>query len=232
MFGFLTGLTNCFAGTSYQIVPVHPVFAAVIISELVQANALCLCAICADSGVSNAFYSPLSARAAHLRKAFAPTPPFPRLVCAARSRPDQPSPSPPSRSGSTNGAGPVSAEQMRDVGPYNMLLGEMPACPYHGRRVSPPSREDSSPEVPTHPTTITGRPTVTYHPPTPWDLGPFPPSLRTEARPAMRALGSKETFESANDIFTKAFTQGFAWEVPARFSFSIEPVFVRTVIGA
>ena len=40
---------------------------------------------------------------------------------------------PPTRSGSTNGAGPVSAEQMRDVGPYNMLLGEIPACPYHGR---------------------------------------------------------------------------------------------------
>ena len=73
---------------------------------------------------------------------------------------------PPSRSGSTNGAGPVSAEQMRDVGPYNMLLGEMPACPYHGRRASPPPAKIPPPNSPT----ITSRqPTVKYHPPTPWD---------------------------------------------------------------
>mmetsp|Transcript_7571 Transcript_7571/g.18401 ORF Transcript_7571/g.18401 Transcript_7571/m.18401 type:complete len:289 (+) Transcript_7571:64-930(+) len=29
-----------------------------------------------------------------------------------------------------NGAGPVSAEAMATVGPYNMLMGEMPSCPF------------------------------------------------------------------------------------------------------
>ncbi len=42
-----------------------------------------------------------------------------------------------------------------------------------------------------------------------WGVGD---SVGSGAR-AGACRGSKETFESANDIFTKAFTQGFAWEV-------------------